>query len=73
MPGERKRVAEVLSQLGITNTFRLKTVGFSDLARGNGRFVVIKDWTPNPVADEVKRRLRELGFCVQFEGKGFVS
>ena len=59
----RKQVGTILAQQGITNPFTLKTVGFSDLARGEAQFCEIKHWrarTPEEF-DHLKARLRGIG------------
>lgn len=59
----RKEVSLILRQQGITNPFSLRTVGFSDLARGDAQFVSIKNWrarTPEEF-DHLKKRLRAIG------------
>ena len=63
MAATRKQVSMILKQQGITNPFSLKTVGFSDLARGSAQFVEIKHWrarTPEEF-DHLKARLRGIG------------
>ena len=59
----RKQVSMILKQQGITNPFSLKTVGFSDLARGDAQFCEIKRWrarTPEEY-NHLKARLRGIG------------
>jgi len=59
----RKQVSTILKQQGISNPFTLRTVGFSDLARGDAQFVEIKHWrarTPEEW-DHLKARLRGVG------------
>lgn len=68
-PSEAKKlVADRLRRLGIEYTrLSAKTIGFSDLARGDGLFVTIHGWKPNPAADEIKKMAKENGFFVQFD------
>ena len=59
----RKQVSTILKQQGISNAFSLKTVGFSDLARGDAQFCEIKHWrarTPEEW-DHLQKRLRGIG------------
>ena len=59
----RKQVGLILKQQGITSPFSLKTVGFSDLARGDAQFCEIKHWrarTPEEY-NHLKARLRGIG------------
>ena len=45
-----------------------KTVGFSDLARGEGVFVKIHGWKPNPLAADLKKEAKKAGYIIDFGG-----
>lgn len=62
----RKQVAAALGELGITNRFTLRTVGFEGTSK---QVVNIHDWTPNPIADEIRDRLKKLGVLTTFKPK----
>ena len=64
---KRKQAKEVLSSIGVYNKFSLRTVSFSDLVRARKQFVTIRDWTPDPRADEVKEAFRPYGVIVGFD------
>lgn len=61
----RKEAKTILTNLGITNRFSLRRVGFSDLARGQAQFLTVKDWKPSPKANEIKEAFK--GVIVQFD------
>jgi hypothetical protein len=64
----RKMVAAWLAELGLPYTrLKARTVGFSDLARGDGVFVTVLGWKPNPLAGELEQRAKAAGFFVDFE------
>lgn len=60
----RPVVQEALNELEVDNSFSIKTVDFQDLARDTALGVTIKDWYPDPQAQEIKDSLRERGFSV---------
>ena len=67
MAATRKQVSTILLQQGITNSFSLKMVGFSDLARGSAQFVKIERWrarTPEEW-EHLKARLRGIGVILR--------
>jgi len=68
----RRSIAAALATLGLHNKFTIKTVGFSDLARGSARFIIIQDWKPDPIAAKVKEVLKPYGIA-QFKGPGIIS
>ena len=59
----RVQVGKILREQGITNKFTLRTVGFSDLARGDAQFVEIKGWRARTPEEwnHLKARLRGVG------------
>jgi hypothetical protein len=66
----RKQVQKILNDLEVDNPFTLRTVDFSDLARARPQFVTIKEWTPNPSAEEIKETIEsKLPVVVQFKAK----
>ena len=68
----RKRIKEVLAKHGLTNKFRLETVSFSDLARGEAVFIEIKNWEPCPLATILKEELKPYGIA-RFSGANIVG
>jgi hypothetical protein len=42
-----------------------RTVGFTDLARGECLFVTVHGWKPNPLWNDLKALAKENGFCIQ--------
>lgn len=44
-----------------------RTVGFSDLGRGDSVFVKVHGWTPDPAAGELRAHAHANGFCVEFD------
>lgn len=70
---KRKEVKQVLDRLGVSNRFTLRTVGF---CRETRKVLTIKDWHPDPKANEIKEAFRGTGVIVDFdpaEGVTFVS
>jgi len=64
----RKEVRDALHKLNVTNRFKLRTVNFSDLARGEAQFVTILDWKHDPVkANEIKVAFRDTGVIPEFD------
>jgi len=59
----RSQVGKILREQGITNKFTLRTVGFSDLERGDAQFVEIKGWRARTPEEwnHLKARLRGVG------------
>ena len=47
------------------NKLTARTIGFSDLLRGDCIFVKIHGWNPNPQWDELKNIAKENGFCIE--------
>ena len=72
--GIRKAMTGVLSSMGLSNKFKVKNVGFSDLARGSSYYVTIQDWKPEVgKAEAVKDKMKQLypkGVIVSFSGPG---
>lgn len=63
----RKEVKAILNGLDITNRFTLKTVGFSDIARGQAQVLIVKDWRPDPKAKDIKAAFHGYDVIVDFE------
>ena len=62
----RKEAKAILSNLGVTNRFSLKTVGFS---RSSMKVLAVKDWEPNfELSSAIKAAFRLHRIIVEFEG-----
>lgn len=63
----RKEIKAILDKLDIPNRFKLRTVSFSDIARGQAQVVTICDWQPDPRADQIEAAFREYGIITEFD------
>ena len=61
----RKEVKAILNEIGVANCFTLKTVGFE--GRTTLQVLIVKDWRPNPKANQIKAAFKEHGIIVDFE------
>ena len=61
----RKDAKAILNGLDITNRFTLKTVGFE--GRTTLQVLVVKDWRPDPKANQIKAAFKGHGVIVDFE------
>ena len=69
----RKLIAKALADRGITGWSKLTSRMVPNPFGGDDkRFVKVWDWTPNPVADELRRIAKEHGFILEFQGN-FIS
>ena len=59
----RKEAKAILNGLDVTNRFSLKTQTF--LGRDTRQVLTVKDWTPNPKANEIKAAFA--GVIVSFD------
>ena len=64
---QAKRIIEneLISRKLAYTKLTARTIGFSDLARGNKLFVKIHGWQPNPQWDELKTVARKYAFCIE--------
>ena len=63
----RKDAKAILTEIGVTNRFTLKTVGFSDIARGQAQVLIVKDWRPDPKAKDIEAAFKGHDVIVDFE------
>ena len=67
----RTEVQKIFDKHGIKNKFTVRTVDFTDLARGSKVFVKIKDWKPDPIFIVLEDEVREkTGATLQGSGIG---
>ena len=59
----RKQAQLILTNLGITNPFTLKSVGFD---RDTRQVLTIKNWQPDPKATQIKEVFRSFDVIVDF-------
>jgi len=60
----RKQVQSILTNLGITNSFTLKTVGFD---RDTRQVLTIEHWRPDPKATQIKEAFYPFDVIVDFD------
>jgi hypothetical protein len=65
----KKIMAAAMSERGLSfDKLTARTVGFSDLARGQAIFVKVHGWKPNPAWDELRAIAAENGFRIEAAG-----
>jgi len=62
----RKEVKYILQRMGIANRFSLTTQTF--LGRDTRQILTVKDWEPDPKANEIKQAFHPHKIIVQFDG-----
>jgi hypothetical protein len=62
----KKIIADKLNELGLPNyKLTVRTVSFSDFARGSEIFVRIIGWEPNSQWNQLKKIAKANGFCIE--------
>jgi hypothetical protein len=62
----KKIIADKLDELGLPNyKLTVRTVSFSDFARGSEIFVRIVGWEPNSQWTQLKKVAKDNGFCIE--------
>ena len=76
----RQIVSDVLKQNNLNNTFKVKSTNFSCERFKSCYFnVTIQNWENNPIADIVKKQIKEkenelkIGILVTFTGKNIIQ
>lgn len=62
----RKVVSDWLKKHNLEYNLITRTVSFTDLARGECIFVIVKDWKPSTLAYELEDEARRNGFLIDF-------
>jgi len=69
----RKEARKILKSVGVDNRFSLRTVNFNWSSR---QVLTVKDWHPDPKANEIEDAFKGTGVIVSFkpaEGVVFVT